>query len=129
MDNPWQDYLDHLTDKGLTPIHAEAVRSWWKAATSFLPGLPRPSSAGLGGYPNFAIDWDTPVLHVDVQLATDGTWEWFYSFRDHEEFGGTGDVPEPPLTDTAEEPAVIRYLRIATLGFFTGTQLDLSLGK
>lgn len=127
MNDPWQDYMEHLTDKGLSPAHAEAIRFWWTVATGFLPGLSTPTSAGPYGEFGFCMDWDNPTLHVDVKIEENGSWEWFYSFRDHEEYGGTGDDLEKPLAEGTEEPVVIRYLRIVTLNFFTGTQLELPL--
>ena len=100
----WETYLLNL-DKIVSPAYAAVIRTFWSRLVEAVPNLP-PPQAGPGGELGFCLAWDTPTLHVDMDLAEDGTWEWFYSRRDRDEYGGSdgpADAEEALLIDWLKE--------------------------
>lgn len=77
----WAEYLAGLSSRRLSPNHAKAVVSLWQALRAEVPDLPVPV-AGLTDDATFQIAWDRGRFHLDVDVARDGTIEWFYADRD-----------------------------------------------
>lgn len=82
----WSIYLDSLEDEpvSLSEKHACAVREVWGRITDEVDGLGddnfRPLSlpiAGPGGEQGFQVAWNTKRFYLDIDIAEDGSFEWY----------------------------------------------------
>ena len=96
----WNAYMASLAEGtvGLSTMHARAVQStWWKLWRKV--GLPlRHPAAGPGGDLGFQMSWNTDRCYLDIDIAEDGTFEWFFKDRRDGSFAGSDDesLTSPP---------------------------------
>ena len=96
----WLRYLDDLAlhPVQLPPDHARAVRRIWAALNSSLSQALRPPAAGPGGDLGFQLSWNTDDFYLDIDIASDGSFEWFWTDRHTDEYRGSDDqrLTSPP---------------------------------
>ncbi len=95
----WLSYLSRLSEDpvGLPGEHARAVRVVWSKLNSLVENI-RPPAAEPGGELGFQLTWNTSRYYLDIDIARDGRFEWFFTDRTtKEEFGSDDDLlPNPP---------------------------------
>ena len=95
----WQTYLSNLTDDpvSLSPEYAKSIRIVWSKLTSLVENI-QPPAAAPGGDLGFQLAWNTTKFYLDVDIAPDGHFEWFFSDkRTKLELGSEDDLlTEPP---------------------------------
>ena len=96
----WQRYLEDLerSPVRLSPDHARAVRLVWQTLNSNLSQALRPPAAGPGGDLGFQLSWNTDEQYLDIDIAADGSFEWFWTNRHTDEYQGSDDehLTRPP---------------------------------
>ena len=100
----WRRWLDKLTDEQAT-MPAEHVRRLWRTLGVYA-GVPlQAPAAGPGGELSFYFAWHREDVYLDIDLAPDGRFEWFWTNRRTGEAEGSEDER---LTTPPE--ALIRHL-------------------
>lgn len=96
----WRRYLDELS---LEPVqlpmdHARAVRRVWHALNSSVGHALRAPSAGPSGALGFQLSWNTDRFYLDIDIAPDGRFEWFWTDRSTDAYQGSDDerLTTPP---------------------------------
>ena len=106
----WNRYLDDLARPPveLPPDHARAVRRVWAALDSSLSQSLRLPAAGPGGDLGFQLSWNTDDMYLDIDIASDGSLEWFWTDRHTGEYQGSDNLR---LTSPPEEllQLLVRY--------------------
>ena len=89
----WNVYLARLTQSpvNLPSDLANAVRSaWWRLC--WRVGRPlRLPAAGPGGDLGFQLSWNADDYYLDIDIAPDSTFEWFFKDRRDGTFAGSDD--------------------------------------
>jgi hypothetical protein len=95
----WLAYLHRLTSPpvNLKEDHARAVRVIWSKLKFVVENL-RPPVAQPGGEFGFEFAWNRPEFYLDIDIAADGQFEWFFQDRvTGDERGSDGEaLTEPP---------------------------------
>ncbi|MGD0680376.1 MAG: hypothetical protein ABSC94_33805 [Polyangiaceae bacterium] len=79
--NPaWVHFLERLPSLGVGTAHAESVRSFWTKLTRAIPSLPFPAAAPTADG-EIQLSWDKEQHHLDLDVRSDGTIDWFYMDR------------------------------------------------
>ena len=97
----WLSYLSRLTEEPvkLSPEHATAVRVVWSKLSSLVGNI-RPPAATPGGDLGFQLAWNPPGYYLDIDIASDGHFEWFFVDRGTKKELGSDD---DRLTEPSEE--------------------------
>ncbi len=95
----WFSYLSRLTEEPvkLSPEHAHAVRVVWSKLSTLVENI-RPPAATPGGDLGFQLAWNPPGYYLDIDIASDGHFEWFFVDRGTKKELGSDDdlLTEPP---------------------------------
>jgi hypothetical protein len=109
----WHDYMKNLTSKpvGLSSQRQAAVFGLWSKLTRLIgPDIP-PPIAGPGGELGFHMAWNQNDFYLDIEIAEDGSFEWFYKNR------ATGEVRGSDNDRLREPPEdLVRLLFLNTVG-------------
>jgi len=109
----WEYYLRRLSDApvNLSKSHAAAVRSVWEKISIKAGVLIRPPVAGPGGEAGFQLAWKTDLFYLDIDIAPDAKFGWYFMNRIDSTDAGSdeNDLSEPP-----EEliRLLVRYCRL-----------------
>lgn len=104
----WEGYLRQLgaPEGPLSLERAKEVRVLWGLLERRLGSALRPPAAGPLENDGFAMSWDNGRHHFEIEVASDGTFDWFYMDRDSDARSGEEDQPLSTLS-----PGLISQLR------------------
>jgi hypothetical protein len=100
----WRRWLDKLTDEQAT-MPADHVRRLWRTLCVYAGVKLQAPAAGPGGELRFYFAWHREDVYLDIDLAPDGRFEWFWTDRRTGEADGSEDERL-----TAPPEALIRHL-------------------
>lgn len=104
----WEAYLRRLAkpEGPLSAERADQIRALWASLAKWVgPGL-RPPHAGPLEEDGFALSWDNGRHHFEIEVASDGTFGWFYMDRESDARQGEEDRPLGTIS-----PGMISQLR------------------
>lgn len=85
-DDPWGAYLSQLADQSL----AARVSVFWRAAEAAVGPMTLPAPMAIpSGEGGAHLAWDAEQHHIEVDLFSDGSFDWFYRNRLTDEIDGT----------------------------------------
>ncbi|HKH44800.1 MAG TPA: hypothetical protein VKM72_09065 [Thermoanaerobaculia bacterium] len=90
----WESFLRSLAapQGPLSPVRATQVLELWQSLERSWGEIPPPHAAATeaGG---FSMTWDRGRHHFEIEVLTDGTYDWFYMDRDSQDRAGAEAVP------------------------------------
>ncbi len=89
----WLEYLQQLTGPvvNLDSRFARAVQSVWWTLCNRVGETLRAPAGGPGGELGFQFTWSATEHCLEIDIASDGTFEWFYRDRVRDEWLGSDD--------------------------------------
>jgi hypothetical protein len=96
----WLSYLARLNEEPvkLTEEYARSIRAVWSKLISSVGSPIRPPSAGPGGELGFQLAWNDNEYYLDIDIAPDGQFAWFYKDKINGQSHGSEDglLSDPP---------------------------------
>jgi hypothetical protein len=107
--NSWDQYLEGIQISGsFSGEHIDFVRNFvLHLRREIDPDFPLPH-AGPTPDGNFQLVWDRGIHHLDVDVYSDGMFEWFYTNRETKEFFGNENCLSGSMP--AEFSQCLRYI-------------------
>lgn len=92
-DDRWKEYLSNL-QKYISERHDDSVRTILKLLESEVPCIVLPI-ASPGGELSFRLLWNTDRYYFDIDIAEDGTFDWWCRDRESKKLrGGDGEMSD-----------------------------------
>ena len=92
----WLSYLHNLTEEPicLSKEYANVVISIWEKLEAHVANIELPT-AYPGGDLGFQLVWNKPNYYLDIDIAPDGKFDWFFmDRRSGKDYSGAG-INEP----------------------------------